>query len=1006
MIHSNREGDVPELRRILMLVACTLTLTGLLHAAGNQEDPIRQARELIAENRINDAILLLEQTVREDPERIQEAESLMRTIREIRGEYNVLFEQLINNLVNNPDDIERTLEIIDQMEALDEFPNQRVVEQVQDARVVAQLAFDRNRLNTRMDEARNFLAAGEYLAALEIYTELRELQRDRFETRGYGDIFVNTVNEAVTSMSTVVEQVSGVLPPYRRAGSAILDQARRDVLLLGEDELLAFFGEAEQMADLVLESDAISQNLAVVRSQVALQFPDDPTDWYLNFQDFLARGRPEFRNEEGIYVAVRDAYRETIGQLSAAGREQTSALLSQATAQAEAGDYADAAESYTTAVQTAQLWERAVAVEIGEFQADPDLAAVVERRGPDAANEVVGARSAGIVSASLADLSASLATFTEAGLEREASLFSLESQIASAESSVNTFTAGLEALNTELQAVLALEPLTRSEQTRDRVADGRTRWQAAIDRAMDRERELAVAISQTRTDAVNETIATQGQRLPELVELNEGVEQEDQEDPELVRVARFPDDALAGFRDILAELSLAEQAVSTASDELAGENEYVTAAAPVQEELERLDDLALELSGLRSRAEAGVATAENLIAQAEAREAEARNRIADTRAAISAFQVEAARNNYQAAREAFLEALELREDPALRTSSDELIQTVGAELQELENVIVVRRVRELITQADELYNQDNYVAARDTLLAAQSTWEQTNVESNPEIDRLLTLVTAALSLEEGRNLAVTDPLYPILGNYLSIAREDFNTGQRLFRQGEIARANLRFDRAIENLRNIRDVRPLNWDARILELRIAEIRNPEDFDEIFATRYEQAVGRLDEVGPLEVYSELEVLAEINPDYPGIQQQIFQLEIALNLRENPVDAARVREAANLYNRAVGLAQGSVDQATVAVSLLEEAVDLNPDNSQAKFLLDQLRIRLGGQATVALSTADEEQYRRAETLFSQGQVLQALQIAERLLAASGNQNYPPLVDLRRRIALRLGI
>jgi tetratricopeptide (TPR) repeat protein len=199
---------------------------------------------------------------------------------------------------------------------------------------------------------------------------------------------------------------------------------------------------------------------------------------------------------------------------------------------------------------------------------------------------------------------------------------------------------------------------------------------------------------------------------------------------------------------------------------------------------------------------------------------------------------------------------------------------------------------------------------------------------------------------------------------------------------------------------------LNWDARILELRIVQIRNQDDFDEVFAARYRQAVGRLDEAGPLEVYSELEVLAEINPDYPGLQEQLRRLEIALNLREDPVDQARINQSNQLFQRAQQLTGGSLDQAQVAVSLLEQAVDLNPDNDRAKFLLDQLRIRLGGEATVALTTADEQRYRRAETLFSQGRPLQALSIVERLLDEPENQAYPPLVDLRRRIALRLGI
>jgi tetratricopeptide (TPR) repeat protein len=483
-----------------------------------------------------------------------------------------------------------------------------------------------------------------------------------------------------------------------------------------------------------------------------------------------------------------------------------------------------------------------------------------------------------------------------------------------------------------------------------------------------------------------------------------GGEEEDADG--IVRTVRYPDDALAEYLAVQQLVIDESETIQLAADELATENDYVLNGPAVRNEQSRLATLNERTDTLLATASEGVAVSRNLIAQSEALVNEANQRIADTRAAIAAFQVNPARNNYAAARDAFLEALALREDPALRENSDELIRAVGAELQELENVIVVRRVRELITAAEELYGQDEYVAARDTLLTAQETWEQTNVEPNTEVDRLLRLVTAALSLEEGRVLTATDPLYPVLGNYLSIAREDFNQGVRLYEAGSTDRANAFFDRSIENLRNVRDVRPLNWDARILELRIAQIRNEEDFDQVFAARFDQAVSRLDEAGPLEVYSELEVLAEINPDYPGIQEQIRRLEIALGLRENPVDQARINRAAELLRRARTLANGSRDEATVAISLLEEAVDLNPRNSDAKFLLDQLRIRLGGQATVALSSADEEQYRRAETLFVQGRALQALQITEQLLQNGANRSYPPLVELRRRIGLRLGI
>ncbi|MDA3949186.1 MAG: hypothetical protein PF508_08165, partial [Spirochaeta sp.] len=358
-------------------------------ARGQSEDPIRQARELVAENRINDAILLLEQTVREDPERIQQAEALLRTIREIRGEYNVMFDELIDNLVNNPDDIERTLEIIDRMEALDEFPNERVVEQIEDARVVAQLAFDRSVLEREMDAARELLANGEYLAAVDIYVGLRELQRDRFETRGYGDIFINSVNEVVRTVPEVAAAFRAQLPAYQNAGDTIETQAREDIGDLGDQALNAFFGEAEEMTAVLGNAAQVAGEIAVLRSQVPLQFPDDPVDWYLNFQETITRGRSEFRGEEGIVYAIESAYQRSMAPLVTAGRDRTVNLVRSGGQAARADRYEIAGEDYRQAAVSARLWEQAEAAQVGYFGEVPDPETVVAERTAAAADTLM-----------------------------------------------------------------------------------------------------------------------------------------------------------------------------------------------------------------------------------------------------------------------------------------------------------------------------------------------------------------------------------------------------------------------------------------------------------------------------------------------------------------------------------------------------------------------------------------------------------------------------------------
>jgi hypothetical protein len=973
---------------------------------GRSEDPIRQARELVARNRINEAILLLEQTVREDPERIQQAEALLRTIRDIRGEYNVLFDQLIDNLVNNPDDIERTLEIIEQMERLDEFPNQRVVEQIEDARIVAQLAYDRNLLDQRMDEARSLLAEGDYEGAVDIYVGLRELQRDRFESRGYGDIFVNTVDSAVAEVPTLADDFLERLDPYQQRGEAVQLAAAGDLTGVEGDTLELFFAEATEMTEILTRVSRLSGEMAVIRSQVPLQFPNDPVDWYLNFQETILRGRQSLRGEEGLAFAVEQAYLDSMVPLVEAGQNRTLELLAQGNSASMEDRYDEATRFYGEAGQNGILWEQAEGARAGLFDLTGDISTVVEGLPPDDAGAVVTARGTTEVARSREDLADTMALFIETGEDREDTLFSLESQ----KDSVNGIVLSLQ--NSEAEwlsfrgAVEELPAESVEPVLEERLQGVDNAWAEGLQRAIARERSLVSRIAALRTEEVPQDIQGYTEELETTAPLNEGVPVSIGDGEDAVQISRYPDEALENYRSVLDDATADLTVVTDALETVRSEPEYLREGDEVAAAETRLVGLVEDLEDIIQRARTGVNRSEELIARSESLIDEALERTADMRAAIDAMQVDAARNNFNAVREAYFESLELREDPEFRDVVDLRIQDLGDELQELENVIVVQRVRELLNQANNLYNQDEFVAARDTLLEAQQTWEQTNVTANSEIDRLLRLVTAALSLEEGRELALTDPLYPILSNYLSIAREDYNRAVSLYDDGRETQAEPLFDRAVENLRNVRDVRPLNWDARILELRISQIRNADDFESVFEARYEQALDRLDSDGPLEVYSELEVLAEINPDYPGIQEQIRRLEISLNLRPDPVDEARRREASALFQRAQGLGSGSRDQAIVAVSLLEEAVELDPTNNQAATLLDQLRIRLGGQATVTLTTSDEQQYRRAETLFSQGQALQAFSIVERLLQDTENRNYPPLVDLRRRIALRLGI
>ena len=942
----------------------------------------------------------------DDPERIRQAEALLRTIRKVRNDYNVLFDSLIDNLTNNPDDIERTLEIVDGMEALDKFPNERVVAQIQEARIVAQLAYDRNLVNERMDEARTLLATGRYTDAIDAYLDLRTLQRDRFEARGYGDIFLNAVDEVVGDIPAVATALQERLPEFQRTGLTITAIAENDIATPNDDVSSAFFTEAAEIVTGLDRARELASEVAALISQVPLQFPDEPVDWYLSIQEILTLGRSDFRGEEGIVYAIEAAYRHALAPLVAARRDRALELFRTGNAAAATGNYGEALEMCRAALQSSRLWAQAEAVQAEIFELNPSLELITGRRGPDDGALLVSAQGHVTAATSLMAFYEIMNILSETGEDQEQTLPALRSQKDFTNGIVGSLQNGRTAWESDRLPFEQLPTGYINGAVAARFTSTTERWQWGLRRAVAHERELARRIAEVNIQEIPDTIVSLVDELTALEPLIGGMEIPVEDGSDATRTGRFPDDALAGYLSVAATATARIEVIRTTREELIEEPDYVLTSNDILSARGRLDRLEDDLETIHATAEEGIAASRSLIARSQELALVAEARVADMRTAIDALQVEAARNNFQALRDAYLDSLELRENIAFRREVDSLIRALGSELQALENAIVVRRVRELLTRANELYNQDEYVPAQDTLLDAQRTWEQTNVDPNTEIERLLRLVTAALSLEEGRELAFADPLYPILSNYLSIAQDDFDRARNLVNDGRKTQAEPLFDRAIENLRNVRDVRPLNWDARILELRIAQIRNADGFMSVFEARYEQAIGRLDSEGPLQVYSELEVLAEINPDYPGIRDQIRRLEIALNLRPDPLDQARRQRALEFFRRARSLSGGNRDQISVAVSFLEQAIELDPTNDDAAFLLDQLRIRLGGVATVALGTADEQQYRRAETLFSQGQVLQALSVVERLLQDADNQNYPPLVDLRRRIALSLGI
>ena len=1031
-------------RMILMAFALLVGATVVVGASGQQEDPLEEARRLVAEGRLNEAILVLQEAVRENPEQIQEAEELLEKVRSIRGDYNDLFEQLINNLINNPDDIETTLQIIDQMEGLDEFPNERVQEQITDARVIAQLAFDRDVAANILEDARVLIDNQEYSQAVERYLTGFELQRQRFIERDYPDPIVQSANSAIEVVQEAASQ-------FVDARAAFLAQEERLISAVASEELPAVQADhppyAERFEDIAaLEADLVEavQLMRELRSQIAGLNPDDPVDWHLRLISQFSYG-PDEDGTEGIFRAMELFLFDSRTRVAEQYRDTQTTIWERAGTALSEREYAEAAEDLDLLSGIAAFAQETLVLatpvtdtpQIALSEALPEVPepfrdAFISARTTQVSAEV---RSGGAdLAARNADIPETLPGELDALAERRRTQSALVEEARSQLGRWNSFVEGqLEVADRAVPETAA----TRREATTQFVrAQERTLVAREID-TVDRIGEIRLAALEDRYREITRLLdggagllagvpqSTQeaavafvtGRDVPEGAAGETGAVEGDgaEEDPgeegpgEDVQVDyRYPDAGLSLFQEAQTQSTDLQEDIQIFLTDFEEEPEYVRTSDPVQDHLADARGLLEELSATRNQVAQRIVEAENQIARSQNLQEEGDQLVAEARQAIQQEEIEEARELVEDARDRFFQALELQQDVAFRQDSDQLIQQLGEEILEAENQIVVRRTRQLVQQAESQYEAERYQVAFDTLVQARETWARTHAnDPNPEVESLLRYVNAALTLEGSRELAETEPLYPVLSNYLYVAREDFVEAQELLNEGRAQAADRRLVRADDNLTNVTAVRPLNWEARVLKLRILQLQAAENFDEIFERRYEDALDQRDE-NPEEALTALETLAALDPDYPGLRQAIIDLEIELGIRPDPVTQAQIAESSQLFQEAQSIVQGNPGQAQVqaAISLLEEAVTLNPDNDQAKILLDELRIGLGGRATVALSSEDEQLFRRAQQLFVQNNVAQAYAIVQRLLQDENNQVYAPLLELERRITARLGI
>lgn len=427
----------------------------------------------------------------------------------------------------------------------------------------------------------------------------------------------------------------------------------------------------------------------------------------------------------------------------------------------------------------------------------------------------------------------------------------------------------------------------------------------------------------------------------------------------------------------------------------------------IKNTIEYLDVQKNRLADLKNASMLQITLAQNRIVASQLARNEADIRYREAQNALRSEDFDTARRKLQDALTKYDEALNNQNDEQLRSECDEKLQDLGERIAKAENEIVVREVRELKTLAKDAYFNGRFDDAEKYLNQAKTRWAITNVEEDEEITNLFNFVNTAISMKDGRDILPSAPQYPEMSQLLNVSYQYFDEGSRKIGEGDKTGGFEDLDLALESIQKLQYVYPLNQEAALLTLRISRLKDPGKFKEEFAQRIETAKMMCKSTETRQQgYANLLDYYQLEPDYKGLKDLIYQIEIDIGIRQKPVDNSASTRARNLITEAQSIyrsAGSDEKKLQSALAKLDQALSLVSDNKTAIALKDEITTKIGGTTSTVLSTEDERLYQLAIQRLQNNNVVGANAIVEQLLKKKNNANSQKIKDLKNKIEAR---
>jgi len=970
---------------------------------GRQDADLSKADALIKSKKYDEAISILSAFARRNPDKLDLAQKRMRKIYRLQGDFNRVADELINTILNDPQNAEKILELTTKLYSLESDKNPILENFVSRTQEIAQFNVNRNRLASIMQRGRELLDKGESAAAIQVYAEGMDFMRDEFFAADYG---ANIENETIVQTG----RINSILASFQQISSQMGTASAELIRVINSGSAAGISETSARLASAADGFIALKQELyaadavfAGILNIIRAREPEIADRNHISFIRISINGRAEGNMQEGMLGAFDAYWKNSIEPVNAAITQFLQKANSASLTAFSGGNYAAAISSLDRTADYANLsplffdkhrrlfdGARPQTITLyGNNILREDIPPYLEIKALGEANNILlQAANTGL---RLNIDRSSLTRFRDGTINSTMAL-NIEQQTRSAitgmQTAINGIRTSANQINTEINAYRNVSYITNAL----------TAVNAFYSQLLTEERQSAQRYYSIAYNSLQDSLEA---RKNELERSDNFLKGESHTGSNGVTVVlRYPAEALTELNAMFSVLSADLQNGNNILEQFKKEPSTVLSDAEIDNTRQKYQAAVNELESIRTQGLTLAGTARSRSTQAEAFRQEGERLFREAQSAYQRQNYDLARERIQRASDRFSDSLEIQESASLRQMRDSQLVNLGQQIAISENEAIIAEVRNLLNNARTVYFNGNFQQAEDILTRARNRWRITNSDDNEEINYWLGLIRTAMSASSDRVIPPTAPLYAEMSQLLSQAQRNFDEGVRYINAGQRALGVAKFDEARQLTRQVRLIFPVNQEAGILDLRIEQFLDPAAFNASFEQRMRNAIAGTKRRS-IEAFADLQNLAEINPRYPNLRSILNQAEIDMGYRPpppNPANIARSRELTASASRI--FESNAAAQYEVALTQLNEAIALNPQNTEATQVRDRLLSRMSVPGGIVLSSEDEADYQRALRELNLGNSLVALSLVERLMQNPKNRNITKLVELQRRI------